>query len=106
VLQIVLIAAAVSALPHFDVERLCHASGLFNTGDKSEQYKLCASGELAALSKLQKKWAQYPAKIRNECADMVRVAPGSSYVDLEVCIETANPEIRSGAAPAKPHHQP
>jgi hypothetical protein len=102
----VLVAAMVSALPHFDVERVCHATGPLTAGDKLKNYKLCVTSEQAALSRLQKKWVQYPAKVRNECADMVSVAPGSSYIDLEVCIETGNPEIGSGAARAKPHHQP
>ncbi len=103
-LQIVLlIAAAGSALPHLDIERVCRGGrlGPAALGAGADEYKSCVSSEHTALATLQQKWTRYPAKVRNECAQVVRIAPESSYAELQTCIESQTGEIASGPAPAK-----
>jgi hypothetical protein len=93
-LPVVLFAAAVSALPHLDIERVCRGGNIAD-----DEYKTCLGSEQSARSTLEQKWAQYPARIRNECAHVVRVAPESSYAELQTCIESQDGEReKSGAA--------
>lgn len=104
-LQIVLlIAATASALPHLDIERVCRAGRLDRNpaalSASVDEYNSCVSSEHTALAALQQKWTRYPAKVRNECAQVVRIAPESSYAELQTCIESQTGEI-AGPAPAK-----
>ncbi|HLJ71415.1 MAG TPA: hypothetical protein VKU03_08865 [Roseiarcus sp.] len=97
-LPIILIAAAISALPHFDIDRICRGDG----SDRAKaEYKTCTGSEQTALAALQQKWAQYPAKLRKECAHVARVAPESTYVELQTCIESQIGDAKTGAAPGK-----
>lgn len=97
-LPIVLIAAALSAVPHLNIERICHGSAAHQSSD--DEYKTCLDSEQNARSTLEQKWAQYPDKVRKECAHVVRVAPESSYAELQTCIESQTGE-RDDAAPMK-----
>jgi hypothetical protein len=98
VLPIVLIAAAISAIPHFDIDRICRGDG----SDRAKQeYKTCIGSEQTALSALQQKWAQYPARLRKECAHIARIAPESTYVELQTCIESQIGDAKTRAAPNK-----
>jgi hypothetical protein len=98
-LPIVLIAATMSALPQLNIERVCRGAG---AGMAEDEYKTCVESEHSALAALQQKWAQYPAKVRNECAHVVRVAPESSYAELQTCIESQTGDRGNlGSAPAK-----
>ena len=97
-LPIVFIALAMTALPHLNSERVC--------GDKavdksSDDYKTCLDSEHSAANTLQQKWAEYPAKVRNECARVVRAAPESSYAELQTCIESQTGDAKALAAPSK-----
>ena len=98
-LPIVLIAATVAALPHLNVERICRGAAAHQLAE--EEYKTCIDSEQRALASLQQKWAQYPAKVRRTCAHVVRVAPESSYVELQTCIESQAGENKAGAAADK-----
>lgn len=97
-LPIVLIATALSALPHFDIDRICRGDGSVRA---KAEYKTCLGSEQTALATLQQKWAQYPAKIRKECAHVARIAPESTYVELQTCIESQVGDAKTSAAPNK-----
>ena len=94
-LPVILLAAAVGALPHLDIERVCH-------GGASDDYKTCLESEQNARSTLEQNWATYPAKVRKECARVVRVAPESSYAELQTCIESQTGDrAKDNTAPIK-----
>lgn len=99
-LPIVLIAATLSAVPQLNIERVCRGPAAHQSAD--DEYKTCLSSEQNARSTLEQNWAQYPDKVRKECAHVVRVAPESSYAELQTCIEsqTGNRD-NLGAPPAK-----
>ena len=78
---VILFAAAASVVPHLDIERLCQ-------GAASDEYKTCIESEQSARGTLEQNWASYPDKVRKECARIVRVAPESSYAELQTCIES------------------
>ena len=97
-LPIVFIAAVMTSLPSLDVERVC---GGGPSDKEKEEYRNCMNSEQSAKSKLEQNWAQYPAKVRNECAHVVKVAPEASYVELQTCIESQTINDHTTAAPSK-----
>ena len=97
-LPIVLIAATLSAVPQLNIERICHGPAAHRLSD--DEYKTCLDSEQNARDTLTQKWAQYPDKVRKECARVVRIAPESSYAELQTCIESQTGD-RDGAAPIK-----
>jgi hypothetical protein len=84
-LPVFLIATVIGTIPHLDIERVCRGLSLENPKD---EHAICVTSEQTALTALRQKWAQYPAGIRNECANVVRIAPESSYYELQICIES------------------
>jgi hypothetical protein len=82
--QLLLLAFA-SAVPSFDLDKICHAG--VSKGNEKADYELCEASEKGALEKLRGKWSQYPAKERDDCAHAIGEAPGGSYVELLTCIE-------------------
>jgi hypothetical protein len=83
--SVVLIAGFLNALPHLDIERVCGGARLDNSKD---EYSICVETEQSALGTLRQNWARYPASVREECANAVRIAPESSYYELQTCIES------------------
>jgi hypothetical protein len=86
VLPIVLIAAALSGVPQLNIDRICRGAAANRSTD--EEYKTCLDSEQNARNALEQKWAQFPDKVRKECARVVRIAPESSYAELQTCIES------------------
>ncbi|HEV3042352.1 MAG TPA: hypothetical protein VGY52_00610 [Roseiarcus sp.] len=97
-LPIVFIAAVMTSLPNLDMDRVC---GGGPAEKAKEEYKNCMNSEQTAKNKLQQNWAQYPAKIRNECSHVMEVAPQASYVELQTCIESQAINDHTTAAPNK-----
>jgi hypothetical protein len=94
VLPIVLIAATLSGVPQLNIERICHGAAANRLTD--DEYKTCLDSEQTARSTLEQKWAQYPDKVRKECARVVRIAPESSYAELQTCIESQTGDRATG----------
>jgi hypothetical protein len=100
VLPIVFIAASLSGVPQLNIERICRGAAAHRLAD--DEYKTCLSSEQTARSTLEQKWAQYPDKVRKECAHVVRIAPESSYAELQTCIESQTGDRgKDGATPIK-----
>ena len=95
---IAFIAAVIASLPNLDSDRVC---GGGPAEKAKEEYKNCMNSEQTAKNKLQQNWAQYPAKIRSECAHEMKVAPQASYVELQTCIESQTLNDHTTAAPSK-----
>jgi hypothetical protein len=93
-IQLLFAAAMATSAPHLDIERLCRG-GL---GDNAkEEYKSCVDAEHSAETTLRQKWAQYPAKARDECAHVMSLAPEASYVELQTCIESRTEPVNNAA---------
>ena len=97
-LPIVIVAATLSAVPQLNIERVCRGAAAHQSSD--DEYKTCLDSEQTARSTLEQKWARYPDKVRKECARVVRIAPESSYAELQTCIESQTGD-RDGVAPIK-----
>jgi hypothetical protein len=93
-----LLAAALSSLPHLDIERLCRGGA---SDKEKNDYQSCASSERSAESALRQNWPRYPAKVRNECAHVMSLAPEASYVELQTCIESQAVPTNASATPSK-----
>lgn len=99
-LPIIVIAAALSAVPDLNIERICRGAAAHRLTD--DEYKTCLDSEKSARNTLEQKWAQYPDKVRKECARVVRIAPESSYAELQTCIESQTRDSdQDGLAPLK-----
>jgi hypothetical protein len=100
VLPIFIIAVALSAVPQLNIERVCRGPAAHQSAD--DEYKTCLSSEQNARSALEQNWAQYPDKVRKECARVVKIAPESSYAELQTCIESQiGNRDKDGLAPVK-----
>lgn len=84
-LSVVLVATIISTIPDLNIDRVCRGAGFDNS---ENEHLICITSERTALAALRQKWAQYPAGVRNECANVVRMAPESSYYELQICIES------------------
>jgi hypothetical protein len=93
-IQLLFAAVMTTSAPHLDIEHLCRGG----PGDKAkEEYKSCVEAERSVETTLRQKWAQYPAKARDECARVMSLAPEASYVELQTCIETRTEPVNSAA---------
>jgi hypothetical protein len=82
---LVLLAALATTIPKIDIENLCR--GETSIVKQATAYESCVMGERTALKTLQDHWANYPASVRNPCANLVKIAPNAGYVELSTCIE-------------------
>ena len=85
-LPMFLIAAAVGALPSYNLDRSCRIDTDV-AADGESAYHICVKDERAAKDRLAKEWNSYPASVRRACASDQNQDLDASYVELMTCLE-------------------
>jgi hypothetical protein len=83
------VLAAAADTPRIDINATCRASVkavVEAMGDNTAvTMENCLSQQQAALAQMDKDWAKYPAKDRDECIHPKQYSP--SYVEWLTCLE-------------------
>jgi hypothetical protein len=81
----ILLAAAVSGVPNYDIAKMCKtANSISSSGDAVGG---CVADEKASKDRLIKAWATYPVAARQTCLGNEQLDVGISYVEMETCFQ-------------------
>jgi hypothetical protein len=81
----ILLAAAVSGVPSYDIDKMCKtANAISNSNDAIGG---CVADEKASKDRLTKAWSTYPAAARQTCVGNTQLDVGISYVEMETCFQ-------------------
>jgi hypothetical protein len=85
-IPLLLLVAAVSAIPNYDIDKMCKYAASIG-GDQDSATASCVQDEKAAWERHVKAWPTYPAPARRECTSDLQFNVGNSYVELETCFQ-------------------
>jgi hypothetical protein len=88
-IPLLLLVAAVSGIPNYDIDKMCKYAPSIG-GNQSSATASCLQDEKAAGERLVKAWPTYPAPARQECTSNIQFDIGNSYVELETCFQMQN----------------
>ena len=79
-------ALAAEQPPKLDIEPSCRMAA---AGVSGRNRDACVKDEQTARDKLNDTWAQFSARERQRCTDLVHMGGPPSYVELLTCLEMA-----------------
>jgi hypothetical protein len=93
--------AITTSVPTLNIESVCHT----NINEPKEQAdkdtRQCIEKERSTRDELKRSWAQYPVRLRDECAHAISVAPEGNYVELRTCIDIQKGEPNIAPVPSR-----
>jgi hypothetical protein len=84
-IPLILLAAVASAVPNYDIDRICKSASSISNDNAA--IGGCVADEKASKERLIKAWATYPAAARQVCVGNTQLDVGISYVEMETCFQ-------------------
>jgi hypothetical protein len=82
------IVLAADPVPKIDIGRSCQSAGA-TAGAATRDKPACEQSENNARATLEKEWSQFTPSDQTNCARLVTLGGGPSYVELLTCLEMA-----------------
>ena len=83
---LIILVAAMGFSATSDPQKICiGARNAAAASDQASAYQSCINDETQARDELKKKWSQFPAAARADCAEPAGL--NTSYVEMLTCLE-------------------